>query len=89
MQSCWFTTNGAPPDASQLAGFLDCLRGALELGANIASVQLYSLARKPLLPEGAALGSVSAAWLSELGARVAELGIVVDIGTECTESRSP
>ena len=89
VQSCWFTTNGEPPTAVEVGEFLDCLRGALHGGANIATLQLYTLARKPQLPEGAPLSPVSAAWLSELGARVAELGILVDYSSECTDSRSP
>jgi len=37
------------------------------------------LARKPQLPEGAVLGEVSAGWLSDMGARLAKLGLIVDL----------
>jgi hypothetical protein len=80
IQSCWFTTAGNHPSPSELDGFVATLRKALSLGAKIASIQLYTLARKPLLPEGANLGPVSASWLTELGTRLTELGLTVDIG---------
>ncbi len=80
IQSCWFTMAGNDPSSSELDGFVGTLRKALTLGAKIASIQLYTLARKPQLPEGANLGPVSASWLTELGARLTELGFSVDIG---------
>jgi len=89
VQSCWFMTDGMNPSPTEQDDYLRCLEGALKMGAKIASVQLYSLARKPLLPEGLALGPVSGTWLAELGARVAKLGISIDIGSDCTDDRCP
>jgi hypothetical protein len=89
VQSCWFTTHGVEPSSAEQDDFVGCLETALSQGAKIASVQLYTLARKPLLPEGSGLGPVSASWLSELAFRVARLGVSVDDGSECTEGRSP
>ncbi len=79
VQSCWFTTNGNYPASAEIDGYIAAIRKAVDMGARIASVQLYTLARAPLLPEGAALGPVSDAWLAELGAGLGKLGLSVDI----------
>ena len=80
VQSCWYTTDLQDPSSTEVDAFVACLTRAIGLGAKLASVQLYTLARKPLLPEGARLGKVTVAWLSDLGARLAKLGLTVDIG---------
>ena len=80
VQSCWYTTAFEDPSSAEVNAFVSCLDRAIGLGAQIASVQLYTLARKPLLPEGSQLGKVSSTWLSELGVRLANLGLTVDIG---------
>ena len=80
VQSCWFTTNGREPSGAEVDAYIAAVGNAVERGARIASIQLYTLARKPQLPEGAGLGPVSADWLSTLATRLTELGHRVDIG---------
>jgi wyosine [tRNA(Phe)-imidazoG37] synthetase (radical SAM superfamily) len=79
IQSCWYTTDSQYPSSTEVDEYVACLARALGLGAKLESVQLYTLARKPLLPEGAVLGAVSVQWLSALGARLATLGLRVDL----------
>jgi wyosine [tRNA(Phe)-imidazoG37] synthetase (radical SAM superfamily) len=79
IQSCWYTTDSEDPSSTEVDEYVACLERAIGIGAKLESVQLYTLARKPLLPEGAVLGPVSATWLSDLGARLAKLGLRVDL----------
>ena len=79
IQTCWYTTDSQDPSPTEVDEYVACLEHAIGLGVRLASVQLYTLARKPLLPDGAVLGEVSASWLSDLGARLAKLGLIVDL----------
>lgn len=81
VQSCWYTKNGQPPALHEVDAYVDCLKQAVHRGASLASVQLYTLARKPQMPGGASLGPVTTAWLSELAARVTQLGLFVDVSS--------
>ncbi len=79
IQSCWYTTDSHYPGSTEVDEYVACIERAIRLGVKLDSVQLYTLARKPLLPEGAVLGPVSATWLSDLGTRLANLGLRVDL----------
>jgi len=63
VQSCWYSTDGDNPSPTEVDRFIASIGNVLRLGARLVSIQLYSLARKPLLPEGAALALFSTAWL--------------------------
>jgi hypothetical protein len=78
VQSCWYTKDGLNPTLPEVDAWVGCLQQAIRLGATLVSIQLYTLARQPLLPEGGRLGPVSDVWLAELGSRLSNLGLVVD-----------
>ena len=77
VQTCWYSRAGEDPLPADVNDYVACLERALRTGIQLAGVQLYTLARKPLLPEGFDLGALSGVWMSNLAARVAQLGIRV------------
>lgn len=77
VQSCWYTKDSETPSSQEVDAFIDCMAQSLRDGATPEGVQLYTLARKPLLPEGSNLGPVAADWLAELAARLSTLGLCV------------
>jgi hypothetical protein len=77
VQSCWYTKDSETPSSHAVDSFIDCMAQSLRDGATPAGVQLYTLARKPLLPEGSRLGPVTAEWLAGLAARLSKLGLCV------------
>jgi hypothetical protein len=77
VQSCWYTQSGADPLPAVVDAYVACLAQALQKGVPVAAVQLYTLARKPQLPEGADLGAVSSNWIAKLAARLKQLGLRV------------
>lgn len=79
VQSCWFTNAGREPTNADVDAYVSTLNRALQLGISLAGVQLYTLARKPQLPEGEELGAVSGKWLNGLAGRLKELGLQVRV----------
>jgi wyosine [tRNA(Phe)-imidazoG37] synthetase (radical SAM superfamily) len=77
VQSCWYTLAGDEPTPAEVEAYVGCLEQARTSGIPIAGVQLYTLARKPQLQEGQALGAVSADWISSLAKRLTRLGLRV------------
>jgi len=77
VQSCWYTQSENNPLPAVVDDYVACLEQALQNGVQLAAVQLYTLARKPQLPEGRDLGAVSGDWLSRLAGRLTQLGLQV------------
>jgi hypothetical protein len=77
VQSCWYTQSGNDPLPAVVDDYVACLEQALRSGIPLAAVQLYTLARKPQLPEGRELGAVSGDWISRLAGRLTQLGLRV------------
>lgn len=75
VQTCWFEVENCPPEPAEVDGYLDALARAVDSGAPLAGVLLYSIARQPELPEGAALSPVDATWLKQLAVRIKGLGL--------------
>jgi wyosine [tRNA(Phe)-imidazoG37] synthetase (radical SAM superfamily) len=74
IQTCLFTFDGLPPDAAEIAAYLDLLKQLHTDGVPLRGVLLYGLARPPLQPEAARLGRLPEAWLTGLGQRIGDLG---------------
>lgn len=79
VQSCWYTSCAREPDKAQVDDYVHLLELAIDGGALLAGVQLYTLARKPLLSEGQMLGPVTHEWMSQLGARLTAMGLKVAV----------
>ena len=77
VQTCWYAQHDELPTATDVDDYLASLRRALDSGVHLAGVQLYTLARKPQLPEGRELCALPHAWMSALATRVSELGLRV------------
>jgi hypothetical protein len=77
VQSCWYTQAGQEPPQAEVDDYVGCLEQTQAAGVTLAGVQLYTLARKPQLAEGHALGPVSANWISSLAGRLTRLGLRV------------
>jgi wyosine [tRNA(Phe)-imidazoG37] synthetase (radical SAM superfamily) len=75
IQSCFFTLDGLPPDADEMAAYLAMLERCRREIPDLAGVMLYGLARPSLQPEAGRLGGLPAEWLEELGGRVEALGL--------------
>jgi len=75
VQNCWFEVEGRPPDPAEVDGYLGVLARTVASGAALAGVLLYSIARRPELPEGTVLSPVHASWLKQLAARIKGLGL--------------
>jgi wyosine [tRNA(Phe)-imidazoG37] synthetase (radical SAM superfamily) len=79
VQSCWFQRAGVDPTPAEVSGYLGALRDLHQRGIPIRGVQLYTLARESRQPESADLRPVDSEWLEELAARIAEIGLCVDV----------
>ncbi len=75
IQSCFFTLDGLPPAADEMAAYLAMLERCRREIPDLAGVLLYGLARPSLQPEAGRLGGLPAEWLEDLGGRVEALGL--------------
>jgi wyosine [tRNA(Phe)-imidazoG37] synthetase (radical SAM superfamily) len=79
VQTCMFQWDAAPPDDAELDAYVGALSRLVAERVPLAGVHLYSLARQSHQPEAPRLGSVSAAWLETLAARIRVLGLPVNV----------
>jgi len=77
VQSCWFRRAGSDPPVTEVDDFVTVLEQVHKQGVPLAGVQLYTLARKPQLPEGRELEAVSLPWLAGLANRLRRIGLNV------------
>ncbi|MFZ5556358.1 MAG: radical SAM protein [Pseudomonadota bacterium] len=75
VQTCVFRWDGRDPSAAWREAYLEFLRDALQYGAPLRGVHVYSVARQSMQPEAARLAPVSNAWGRDLARDIAGLGI--------------
>lgn len=77
IQTAALSWNGAPPSATEIERYCDCVRKIVDGGGKVESVQLYTVARIPAEPAAAALSD------AEMEAFAAEIrrktGLRVDV----------
>jgi wyosine [tRNA(Phe)-imidazoG37] synthetase (radical SAM superfamily) len=75
VQTCMVSWDGQPPSDAETDAWLALLEEALDRGAALQGVLLYSLARPSLQPEASRIGALPLQWLEALGKRVEALGL--------------
>lgn len=75
VQSCFFSRRGLPPGADEVDAYVGALGRLANEGVPVRGALLYTLARRSEQPEGPELGSLDAAWLEALAARLRAAGI--------------
>lgn len=79
VQTCLFARDGQPPTAASIDRYVALVERAGALGATLAGVHLYSLARPSRQPEGERLTALTATDLEPIAARLRALGLVVKV----------
>lgn len=79
IQTCLFARDGAPPTAAGLDAYIAQIERALALGAPLAGVHLYTLARPPQQPDAARLAPLSGLELEPVAQRLRSLGLTVTV----------
>jgi len=79
VQSCWFRRAGLEPNEGEVHGYVEALAGLHREGIPIRGVQLYTLARASSQPESVDLAPVTREWLNRLAARLAQVGLCVEV----------
>lgn len=79
VQTCLFGWDGAPPRPAQFDPYLAGLERALELGAPLIGVYLYTLARPPYQPNADRLSRLEPAELDRFAIQIRALGIAVQV----------
>lgn len=74
IQSCWFKIAGQNPESSEVSAFVEFLQNRK---LNIEGILLYSVARKPALPEGVNISSVDYSFLEQLANEFGKAGYPV------------
>ena len=77
LQTCLFSWDKQAPDETQIADYLQFCRQAKEAG--IQGIHLYTIARKPMLPEGIHLSALTAQMMDDIAQRIRALDIVVKV----------
>ncbi|WP_417069705.1 radical SAM protein [Niveibacterium terrae] len=75
VQTCMFQWKGEPPDERDVSDYVE-LVASFE---GILGVQLYGVAREPMLDEGQQVSPVSRAWLEALTERLRARGVKVQL----------
>lgn len=76
LQTCWFALDGAAPDATEEAAYLEFVAAVKE---KIKGVLLYGLARPSLQPDAHRLGRLPPDQLAAFAARISALGVEVSL----------
>lgn len=76
VQTCMMQVDGKAPSESEIEGYLAMLSAVRE---EIRGVLLYGLARPSMQPEASRLSALPAAWLDDMGRRIAALGLEVKV----------
>lgn len=79
VQTSVFTLDHQPPEASEVAAYLELLKRVLAQGGSLAGVLLYGLARPSLQAEAPRLHPVSSAWLDDFSQQIRQLSLNVRI----------
>jgi len=76
VQTCMMQVDGQAPSALEIEGYLAMLSAVRD---EIRGVLLYGLARPSMQPEASRLTALPAAWLDDMGQRIAALGLAVKV----------
>jgi len=79
IQSCFFASDGAEPNPAAVEAWLELLARLCTDNVPLCGVQLYSIARQPMQPQGHRLEPLSAEWFQQLRRRVSALGLPVQL----------
>lgn len=71
--------NGAPPPDDEVAAYVQALHRAIDDGAVLKGVLLYTLARPSLQPEAAVLTALSRIELDAIAEKIRATGLTVDV----------
>ena len=79
VQTCMVAWDGAPPSPAETDAYMGLLQEALARQIPLRGVLLYSLARPSYQPEASRIAALPLPWLEALGARIAGLGLAVQV----------
>ncbi len=79
IQSCVFALDGAPPDTTEQAAYLDMIRHIKKEKIPVQGVLLYGLARPSLQPAAPRLASLPAAWMENWAGAIRKAGLTVKL----------
>lgn len=75
IQTCMMRWDGQPPQASEVAAYLELLQRLVRTRVPLRGVLLYAVARPPRQPEGEHVGQLDESWLRALAARIERVGL--------------
>ncbi|MCX7627759.1 MAG: radical SAM protein [Methylophilaceae bacterium] len=76
VQTCWFALDGQPPAEAEVEAYLDFIEA---VGAAIAGVHLYGIARPSMQPGAERLSPLPLEVLSAYGERIRQRGVAVTV----------